>query len=398
MLDELLSYDEALRIMRSAIQASKIKLQPSLNHAGGRPLGRDILATTAHPKFDNSAVDGFAVCRSEDAAEGSLLRIEGAIPAGSRKPQPISSGAATRIFTGAPAPYNCYGIIMQEDVSEESGLFVTLNSTIERGQNIRRAGSDFRDGDVLVAEGTQITPGVLALIASQGLMEVEVFEPPRVGVVATGDELVPVGRQLEPHQVFDSNTPMLSYQAVLAGAKSTRQQLIADEPTAMTDMLERATHDCDLVVISGGSSVGIHDHVPTVIGKLGEILFHGVAMRPGKPVLFGKVRNTFVFGLPGNPASAFVCFELFVREAIRRLAGFNEVEISWQSMPYLGTAEGLTREEFARCKLRPDGARPIHEQASFGIRSLAECDCLVRLPMGQKIKSGDLLPTTLLFR
>ena len=398
MKNRLISYDEALDIIRGALKPSGIRLQPTLNQAGGRPLGRDIVATISHPRFDNSAVDGYAISRAEDAAEGTLLRVEGSVAAGSRTPAPIAGGTAARIFTGAPLPPNCYGIAMQEDVNEEGGLFVTLEEPIAHHQHIRRAGQDFRAGDILAEAGTDITPGVIALIASQGLLEIEVYEPPRVGVIATGDELVPAGRLLEPHHVVDSNTPMLAYQAELAGAKSTRQQLVRDDPLELTDVLERASHDCDLVIVSGGASVGEHDHLSHVVSKLGKILFHGVAMRPGKPVLFAELRKTFVLGLPGNPASSFVCFELFAREAIRRLASYREPELQWRPVPFLGEVDGLKREEFARCKLGPLGATPIREQASFGIRSLAECDCLVRLPIGKKVSPGDLMPATILYR
>lgn len=392
----VISFDEAARIVVSSIGSSKSIRDLATRSSIGFACAEEIQAVITNPRFDNSAVDGYAILRREDARPGTRLRVEYEIPAGSFAQRDVNPGECARIFTGAPVPANCFAIAMQEDVQRD-GEFIVLQHQTSEGANIRRAGSDIAEGEVLVQSGEPITPESLALICSQGITSVQVFEKPRVALLSTGNELRQVGEALGSGDIYETNIAMLHalLEATMGIVPVTAY--CKDDPVQTDTFVAELSAAHDMVVISGGASVGDHDFVPRAIKKLGTTIFHGVAMRPGKPLLFGKVRECFVFGLPGNPASSFVGFILFVLPGIKKLSGWVNPGTRWIQVRFGASANAHPRDDFLRCKLDEQGiAQPVGHQGSFGLRSLASADCLVRLPSNRATYEGEVRFATLI--
>ncbi|MEM4408298.1 MAG: molybdopterin molybdotransferase MoeA [Candidatus Caldarchaeum sp.] len=372
-----------------------ILLQEALN----RVIAQDIFATGPYPPFDNSAVDGFAVSCEEDAREGATLRVSGILTPGSDPTEgaTLRQGLALRVLTGTPVPPNTYAVVMQENVVINRDC-IQLTAPASRGKHIRRKGDDFSEGYQLVSRGFYLSPGAIALLASQGIQTVKVFRKPRIAVLTTGSELVSPEEETPVGKVRDSNSPMLA-----SLLKNTKPEVLTSEITRCPDsigmlekVLEEMTLANDVVLVSGGASVGDHDYTRTLVSRMGHITLHGVKMKPGKPFLFGKIGNCFVFGLPGNPASVFVCFHLYVKPAIRKLSGLSKYAPRWFWVRLLDSFQTQGRDEFVRAKLLPGLNNPdlpsatvIAEQGSFGLRSLAFGDCLVLVPAHTTHNPGE---------
>jgi molybdopterin molybdotransferase len=384
----LLSYEQACEAVHATIPTTRMRPHEdvSVSECLGRSLAAPIYATSDYPGFDNSAVDGYAIGFAEDGIAGKTLRVSGSCRAGGGIPPEISAGCAMRVFTGAAIPANCCAIIMQEDADLHDGE-ITIRRNAEIGSHIRRKGLDFKAASQLLSPGATLGPGHIALLASQGISTVRVFTRVRCGILTTGDELVEVGEKLEPGQIYDSNTPMLMQMALTAGCRDIHRKETKDERAKIKDALSSLCSISEVVIVSGGASVGDHDHIASVVRELGDLVFHGVRIKPGKPALFGVVGDSFVFGLPGNPGAAFVCFELFVRDAIRRLGGHSRSALRWASVDYQDAHPSSDRDDFVRCVAAfEDGnlrARRVREQGSFGLMSLAEANALVRIPAGE---------------
>lgn len=360
-------------------------------------LAQEITAVTDSPPFDNSSMDGYAV-RAVEARAGSRLRVqETAQPAGGDLGLSLESGEAIRIFTGAVIPGGADAVIMQEDVDRE-GEFITIREGVERGENIRVRGGDVCTGQILLRRGEVLTPVKIALLASQGIPEVPVYTKPLVHIVTTGDEVVDPGEPLLPGEIYNSNSPMLQTAVARAGAVGGASHAI-DDPGILRDTLAGALSAADLVIIVGGVSVGERDYVKEVLGELGVVTeFWRVNVKPGKPFLFGTHPDgTLVFGLPGNPVSAYVTFSLFVAPVIRRLRG-HETE---PSSVGLGTVSGLAEEAMHNPGDRPHYLRGIIEngrvrlsgtQQSHAIYGLSRANCLIRLEAGQVVAPGEAVP------
>ncbi len=360
-------------------------------------LAQEITAVTDSPPFDNSSMDGYAV-RAVEARAGARLRVqETAQPAGGDLGLSLESGGAIRIFTGAVIPSGADAVIMQEDVDRE-GEFITIREGVERGENIRVRGGDVCTGQILLRRGEVLTPVKIALLASQGIPEVPVYTKPLVHIVTTGDEVVDPGEPLLPGEIYNSNSPMLQTAVARAGAVGGASHAI-DDPGFLRDTLAGAFSAADLVIIVGGVSVGERDYVKEVLGELGVVTeFWRVNVKPGKPFLFGTHPDgTLVFGLPGNPVSAYVTFSLFVAPVIRRLRG-HETE---PSSVGLGTLSGLAEEAMHNPGDRPHYLRGIVEngrvrlsgtQQSHAIYGLSRANCLIRLEPGQQVAPGDAVP------
>jgi molybdopterin molybdotransferase len=360
-------------------------------------LAQEIVAVTDSPPFDNSSMDGYAV-RAAEAHAGAGLRVqETAQPAGGDLGLSLESGEAIRIFTGAVIPEGADAVIMQEDIDHE-GEFITIREGVERGENIRVRGGDVCTGQILLRRGEVLSPVKIALLASQGLPEVPVRTKPLVHIVTTGDEVVDPGEPLLPGEIYNSNSPMLQTAVARAGAVGGASHAI-DDPGLLRDTLAGAISAADLVIIVGGVSVGERDYVKEVLGELGVVTeFWRVNVKPGKPFLFGTHPDgTLVFGLPGNPVSAYVTFSLFVAPVIRRLRGHE----SEPSSVGLGTVAGLAEEAMRNPGDRPHYLRGICEngrvrlsgtQQSHAIYGLSRANCLIRLDPGQSIAPGDSVP------
>ena len=381
---ELLSIDEALSGVLAAVRPLRVE-EIETAAAAGRVLAEPAAATVDLPPFDSSAMDGFALRSADTPGELPVVaRVAAGHPAG----RALQPGEAMGIATGGVVPDGADAVVPIELVTEEGGRLAVPDAVPARS-NVRPRGGDVHSGDPVVAGGTLLHPHQLAALLAAGVGHVRVGARPRVGVLTTGSELRPAGTPLEPGQIYDANGPMLAAQAARAGAESARLVAVEDDEAAHRAALERGLGH-DVLVTSGGVSVGPHDLVRNVGAELGvEEVFWGIAMRPGKPLWFGTRGETLVFGLPGNPVSSFVCFELFVRPALLALQGHASPAPPFEP----GTLAGPVRRNAARDDLvrrGPKGLAPITGQESHMITRAATADALVLVPRGKgELTAGD---------
>ncbi|HEX4609268.1 MAG TPA: gephyrin-like molybdotransferase Glp, partial [Urbifossiella sp.] len=351
----------------------------------GRVLAADVTADRDAPPFDKSLRDGYAV-RATDRFDGELRVIE-EIPAGVIPHRSIGPGESARIFTGAPIPPGADAVVMQEDAAA-AGDRVRINLPPRPGQWVYRRGAEMRAGDVVVPAGTALTPAAVGVLAGVGRAEAPVYPAPRVAVVATGDELVGVGETPGPGQIRNTNGPTLTALATAAGAAATDHGIARDTRAALRATIAAALAGADVVLIAGGVSAGAFDLVPEVLEELGvTVHFHKVRMKPGKPLLFGTRGCTLVFGLPGNPVSGLVCFELFVRPALRVLAGHADPGPRTVRFPLAAAiAEVNDRPTYRPAVVEPAEAgwvvRPLDGGTAPDLRGMAPADALLVLPAG----------------
>jgi molybdopterin molybdotransferase len=360
----------------------------SLDTALGRILAEPISSRADLPGFDNSAMDGYAV-RASDVAGATMsapvaLPVVGESRAGA-VPGALSPGTAMRIMTGAPMPGGADTVVRQEDTARD-GAVVLIQVATRLGTSLRPRGADMRAGDTVILPGQPLTSIDIGVVAALGHDRVLVGSRPRVALLATGDELVPAGTHPGPAQLVDSNSPMLTAAVREAGGTPTFLGIARDSKDSVRAMLEAASAS-DVVVSSAGVSVGDHDWVRDVAAELGTITTWRVAMRPGKPVLIGTLGSAVFIGLPGNPVSSSVTFELFARPVIRRMQGAKELHrrrMRVRVAEQLDKPQGL--ETYARAMLRQfsDGDLPhAHssgDQGSSMLHSLTRADCLLVLP------------------
>jgi molybdopterin molybdotransferase len=368
-----------------AISAVLAKIKPlaicsaPLIDAVGKFAAQDLFAQRPLPGFDNSAMDGYAVVAGSGRS-GARLRVIGEQSAGQDRGLTIKAGEAIRIFTGAPLPGGADAIIMQEDVSREGETIVAQCET-EPGEFVRRKGSDLAKEQKILARGERIAATTLALLASQGVAEIEVGGSPRVAIISTGDELVRAGKQARPAQIFESNSIMLHALARGAGAQVLLVEHCPDDLDQLTAILLRGLQ-CDALIVSGGVSVGERDLVRPALRALGaEIDLWRVAIKPGKPFLFGRAADCSIFGLPGNPVSAFVTFLKFVRPALLKMMGAADEHLALREVPARLAAE-LTndsdRPHYLRGKLRAGEFTIIGRQESHALFGLSQANALLR--------------------
>jgi molybdopterin molybdotransferase len=350
----------------------------------GRVLAEDVTALTDVPPFANSAMDGYAVLAGPAGRE---LRVVDESRAGAPAARAVDEGEAIRISTGAPVPAGATSVVPIEQTSENDGA-VRLEAEARPHGNIRDAGEDLRAGSRVLAAGTRLGPAELAVAVAAGRADLACARRPRVAVLATGDELVPPGAELEPGQIHNSNAIALAALAAHEGAEVVGATIVADDRAATEAALAGALADADVVCVSGGVSVGPHDHVKPALDALGvQGIFWGVALKPGKPTWFGTRGRRLVFGLPGNPVSAMVCFVLFVRSALRALQGTEPLPPRETAALAETVPRGPAREEAVRVRLEgvpggPPLARPTGPQGSHMLSSLLGADALAFVPPG----------------
>jgi molybdopterin molybdotransferase len=316
----MLNYEQALdTVLRTLIPLAAEEV--ALPDALGRVLAQDVAAFWDMPPADNSAMDGFAL-NCEDPASGTELRIVGASRAGAGFNETVPQGATVKIMTGAPLPPGCNTVVPLEEVEEKDGR-ILLKKPVKRGVHVRYRGEEFRENEMILEAGTTLRAGEIGLLASAGVEQVKVYQRPTVALLTTGDELVDLGTKPGPGQIVNSNFYLLSARLQEEGCKVKPIEIAADRPEELTASLEQGL-EADLLITTGGISMGDYDLVQSCLNNLGlKLGFWKVAIKPGKPILFGTVRGIPVFGLPGNPAAAAATFQLFVRPALRRLAGFR---------------------------------------------------------------------------
>lgn len=373
-------------------------LEPSLV---GCTLADNIRADRDSPPFDKSLRDGYAV-RSADAGD---RRVVGEIAAGSVPTETIGAGETARIFTGAPIPDGADAVVMQEDAERLPDGRVRFAGLVRPGQWVFPRGAEMRAGDVVAPAGTTLTPAGAGVLASVGAVQVPVIPGAWVYVLATGNELVDPKDAPGPGQLRNSNGPMLAAAAQRFGSGTIAADwgLATDDPADLRQRMATALEDANVLLVAGGVSVGDYDLVPQVLAELGvEVHFRQVRMKPGKPLLFGTKDATLVFGLPGNPVSAFVCFELFVRPALRKLAGYAAPGPRTVRLPLAeSVSEVNDRPTYRPAKLEVAevgwNVRPLPWGGAPDLRSLLTADALLVLPAGDaRFDRGQPVPVILL--
>ncbi|HEY0072877.1 MAG TPA: gephyrin-like molybdotransferase Glp [Abditibacteriaceae bacterium] len=401
-MQTLVTPDQARRIVLDNVEL----LPPeTIVHAQvlGRILAQEIISNVELPPFDNSAMDGYAV-RADDmqnAGENTpiKLRVVETIAAGNFPQKEISSGLCARIMTGAPLPVGADAVVMRED-TRESQSEVEILTSVPRGTNIRRAGSDVARGETVLRAGTLIRAAEWGMLASLDQENITVSQRPRVVILTTGDELVPIGQPLEPGQIRDSNSFTLSALAQNCGAL-VQTRHIGDDPHQLEAAVNDAVTKADAVITSGGVSAGDFDPVRDVLRDKAQVHFWKIAMKPGKPVMFASwpgEKSMPVFGLPGNPVSVMVAFEQFVRPALLKMQGRSALHrpiVCAKLSGSLRSPEGKT--EFVRALVLPDGegwtAHLTGDQGSGRLSTMTRANALLVVPEGTtQLQAGQMLP------
>lgn len=388
------------QLLAPAVPVSQVESVP-MQAALGRVLANDVVSLVDVPPLDNTSMDGYAIRVADLAAHSGVLRVGQRIPAGSMGTE-LQSGTAARIFTGAPIPQGADAVVMQEDCTidptKPDAVSIATSPTV--GQWIRRRGEDLTAGNVALSAGCVLRPQELGVAASAGLTHLPVKRRVRVAAFFTGDELSLPGEPLKPGGIYNSNRDTLLACIKALGCDATDLGIVPDRLDATRAALRQASQDHDLIITSGGVSVGEEDHIKPAVSAEGELNLWQIAIKPGKPLAFGSVRresnpgtSTWFIGLPGNPVSSFVTFLLFVRPFILKLQGRD----ANQTQSYLMRADfdwlkADRRNEFLRVKLNNNGGLDLFPNQSSGVlTSAAWGDGLVDCPPNQPIQAGDLV-------
>jgi len=366
----------------------------ALAEGAGRVLARPVVARLTQPPADVSAMDGYAV-RAADAVEGAVLRVTGAAPAGRPFAGSVGPGEAVRIFTGGFVPDGADAILLQEDATADAGT-VRVNETVKAGRWIRRRGLDFAEGQEVLAAGRKLTARDIGLAAASNNPWLAVHRRPRIGILATGDEIALPGDPIPPGGIVSSNAHALAALVKGAGGDPVVLPIAPDDTHAIAEVAA-AAHAFDLLVTTGGASVGEHDLIQQALGGEGfELGFWKIAMRPGKPLIWGRLGRTPVLGLPGNPVSALVCGVVFLIPAIARLSGLpGAPPPTRRVLTGVPLAENDRRADYLRSTLSVDAegrmvATPASVQDSSMLATLARADALVlRAPFAPALPAGS---------
>ena len=400
----LITVEEALSTILSRMRFKGVE-RVGLNEALGRVLAEDIVSGRNNPPLDNSAMDGYALIAADiekASPENPVpLKLVGTVPAGCQSDRPLQPGEAMRIMTGAPVPPGADAVLMQED-TEVRGDTVLCKDRAAAGENIRRAGEDVRAGEVVIEKGVTLTPSHIGMLAVVGRSSIPVAQRPTVAVLSTGDEIADLDEEATGPRIYNSNGYMLAAQIRAAGGVPVYLGIAPDREEALMEHFQWALQ-CDVVVSSGGVSVGDYDLVKASLDKLGnEMAFWKVAMKPGKPLAFGRIGTRPVFGLPGNPVSSFVSFEQFVRPALRRMMGARELTLRTVQARLTETVTKKTKRlHFMSATLESRNGEytvtPAGQQGSGVLKSAMNANGLIVFPLeSEQLRSGELVTVQLL--
>jgi molybdopterin molybdotransferase len=396
----LLSVDEALaQLLAGAAPVPDVEDLATLE-ASGRVLAHAQRSTMDVPPMDNSSMDGYAL-RASESAPGARLKVSQKIMAGSVG-RPLDAGSVARIFTGAPMPPGADAVVIQEETQLE-GDFVALKKQAKPGDWVRYVGSDIRKGSEILPAGKRLLPQDTGLAASIGIRTLPVYRKVKMGLFFTGDELVMPGEPLAPGRIYNSNRFTLRGLARAFDCEVNDYGIVPDNLEATREVLRRAAKECDLIVTSGGVSVGEADYVKPAVEAEGRLLMWRIGMKPGRPLAFGKIGAASFIGLPGNPVSSFVTFLIFVRPFLLRTQGIEEVKPKViAARADFDWPEPDARREFLRVKWNSQGGLDLYPtQDSAVLASTAWADGLVDNPAGHAIRRGEavrFLPYSELFR
>ena len=399
---DALRVDKALEAIRACLvpvaEAETLPLREGL----GRVLAQQIVPAINVPGHDNSAMDGFAVRSSDFKNEESRLKQVGTALAGKPFSGKVNAGECVRVMTGAVMPQGADSVVVQE-VCHADGTSITIPPGQKAGQNVRAAGEDLKAGVAVLQPGQELRAAEIGLIASLGIGEVKVRRRLRVAFFSTGDELASIGTPLAPGQVYDSNRYTLHGMLSRFGVEIIDMGVVRDDPALLEAAFRKAAASADAIITTGGVSVGEADFVKQLMGKLGEVLFWKIAMRPGRPMAFGKIGKAFLFGLPGNPVAVMVTFYQFVRDALLVLGGrtgsFEIPLLNAESQTAIRKVPGRT--EYQRGILFREGGewkvRTTGQQGSGVLRSMSEANCFIVLEHERgKVEAGELVGVQLM--
>ena len=394
----LLSADEALEFLLDASAAPEKKESVSLDNSLGRILACDIHSTINVPGFDNSAMDGYAIALNDNQLLQKNLSFDivDRVPAGSTGNE-LNKGCAARIFTGAPIPEGANTVIMQEECEVSGdGAQITIARAIKLNENIRPTGNDIVVDDVVLSSGKQIQPQDISLASSVGVGELIVYKKIKVGVFFTGDELVEPGTPLSLGKIYNSNRYALVALLGQVGCEVINLGNIEDKFSATCDALEALESQCDLIMTTGGVSVGEEDHVKPAVESLGELNLWKIRIKPGKPLAYGKVKQTPFIGLPGNPVSSFVTFCIFSLPFIKKMQGNNDYQSKIIKVKAnFECKRAKPRREYARARIDHSESTPVAnlypKQGSDVMSSIVWADGLVEIPENKTFELGELL-------
>jgi len=396
--DSLMSADDALSFLIDSASVTAMTEAVSLDDSLGRILASDIHSTINVPGFDNSAMDGYTIALNDNqvAQENLSFDVVDRIAAGSTG-NDLKIGTAARIFTGAPIPNGANTVVMQEECTlSEDKSQITVKRAINLNENIRPTGNDILKDNVILSSGRQIKPQDISLAASVGVGELVVFKKIKVGVFFTGDELVEPGNPLTPGKIYNSNRYALVALLKQVGCDVINLGNIEDKLDATCEALEALESQCDLIMTTGGVSVGEEDHVKPAVEKLGELNLWKIRMKPGKPLAYGKVKQTPFIGLPGNPVSSFVTFCIFSLPFIKKMQGNSNYESKILKVKTnFDCKRAKPRREYARVRIDHSTETPLAnlfpKQGSDVMSSVVWADGIIEIPENTTFETGTIL-------
>ena len=399
MPQDMLSIEDARTAILQRIRPVGAYERVQVRDALGRVLAEDVIAPCNVPAHDNSAMDGYAVRFGDLAADAETrLTVVGSAFAGRPFTGQISIGQAVRIMTGAPIPAGADTIIAQETTRDEDGV-VVIGAGHKRGQNLRRAGEDLALGGIALPAGKLCGAAELGLIASLGIAEVSVHRRLRVAFFSTGDELASIGRPLSPGQIYDSNRYTLYGALTRLGGELLDMGVIPDDPAQIEATFRAASENADVILTSGGVSVGEADFIRELVNRLGEVSFWQIAIKPGRPMAFGRVGKAWMFGLPGNPVAVMVTFHAFVRDALMAMQGVSPLPAAptFDAVCGADIRKRPGRREYIRAHFEwRDGAphvMPVGSQGAGVLKSMSEANCFIVLAHeSDGVTAGERVP------
>ncbi|NDV44758.1 gephyrin-like molybdotransferase Glp [Flagellimonas sediminis] len=387
----MVTIEEALNSIKSQETTSKVETKP-LQEVLGLALSEDIVAPFDMPSFDNSAMDGYALC-------GLYLEYEivGEVAAGDTKETALKDGEAVRIFTGAKVPASASAVMMQEKTKVQ-GNHLFLDEMPKAGQSIRKKGAELQKGQLVLQKGHVLNPSSLGLIGSLGLDIVKVISKPRIHMITTGNELVKPGQPKKEGQIYESNSFAIAGALEQFGFQCAQQLQVKDDFEETKKSIQKSMETCDVLIVSGGISVGDYDFVKQALEENGvQELFYKVFQKPGKPLYFGRKGNQFAFALPGNPASSLTCFFIYVLPLLQKWSGHTDLGLPWYRFPLRHDYENrFDRPSFLKARVTSDGAQILDGQGSSMIQSMALGNALAFVELGEKFKKGDLIKCKLI--
>jgi molybdopterin molybdotransferase len=393
----MITVEEAKSIILNNVfqltEAINIKTIDSLGYI----LAEDIYSPLDLPPFNQSNVDGYAVKFSDK--ENNSWSVISEIKAGDNTTIELKEGEAIRIFTGAMVPKNADSVIMQEKITRTKNNISCDNIGLKNGEHIRLKGSQIKTGELALKKNTLINPSVIGFISALGIAEIKIYCKPKISLIITGNELQQPGTLLKQGKVYESNSASLSSALTTMGLSIQKTFFVKDDKESLAKTTNLALQDADLLLISGGISVGDYDFVNEILKENNTItLFYKIAQKPGKPLFFGKNNMTYIFGLPGNPASALTCLYEYVYPCLRKLQGRNDLFLTTIKLPAeqdIPKKKGLAN--FLKAKASSTGVLSLEGQESFKIRSFADANAFIYLPLEKEnIKAGDIVEVHLL--